>query len=86
MKWKTERQEMDEQELNEEVPGVSRQGTSHSRSLMMLFGGGAKPLGQPPRRRTLDDESRLMELIAAEYEGEAPDDGALEGSGDEYEP
>ncbi|KAF4590493.1 hypothetical protein EYR38_009794 [Pleurotus pulmonarius] len=86
--WRKElvRQEMDERELNEEVPGVSRQGTSHSRSLMMLFGGGAKPLGQPPRRRTLDDESRLMELIAAEYEGEAPDDGALEGSGDEYEP
>jgi hypothetical protein len=33
----------------------------------------------------LDREGLMMELLAAEYEGEAPDDGELKGSGDDYE-
>jgi len=27
----------------------------------------------------------MMELLATEYEGEPPDDGELEGLGDDYE-
>ncbi|KAJ7166407.1 ribonuclease H-like domain-containing protein [Mycena crocata] len=36
------------------------------------------------RRPTFDREQLLMELLAAEHSDEAPDDGELEGSGDDY--
>jgi hypothetical protein len=32
-----------------------------------------------------DHEALLMELLAAEHDSKEPDDGALEGSGDDYE-
>ncbi|CAK5266666.1 unnamed protein product [Mycena citricolor] len=55
------------------------------RSLDKLFGDTAKRPIAVQRRRKLTDEERLMELLAAEFSDEEPDDGALEGSGDEYE-
>lgn len=55
------------------------------RSLALLFAGSQRPLERRPRAR-FDEETRLMELLAAEHDDEALDDGALEGSGDEYEP
>ncbi|KAK0432830.1 ribonuclease H-like domain-containing protein [Armillaria borealis] len=36
-------------------------------------------------RQQFDHETLLMELLAAEHSGEEPDDGALEGSGDDFE-
>ncbi|KAF9021291.1 hypothetical protein BDZ89DRAFT_957628 [Hymenopellis radicata] len=84
----------------EGVPGTSAaasRGPSKSRkflpaTLRKLFGGdgAARPVdttGTRTRQRAaLDEESRLMELLQAEYAEEAPDDGALEGSGDDFEP
>ncbi|KAJ8453944.1 hypothetical protein ONZ45_g19501 [Pleurotus djamor] len=80
-RWKTERQELDAPDENPVRPRA----TWLPRTLALLFGESKRPV-QRPQRRSLDEESRQMELIAAEYEGEAPDDGALEGSGDEFEP
>ena len=37
------------------------------------------------RRLVISEEARLLELIAAERSDEAPDDGALDGSEDEYD-
>jgi hypothetical protein len=54
------------------------------RTLKDLFGGTvSRPITrQPP---ALDDESRLMEHLQAEYSDEPMDDGELEGSGDDFE-
>jgi hypothetical protein len=54
------------------------------RSLKDLFGGTVShPITRRPR--ALDDESRLMELLQAEYSDEPLDDGEMEGSGDDFE-
>lgn len=54
--------------------------------LAKLFGDAPiAPNGPRPRRQQFTQESLLMELLAAGYEDEEPDDGALSGSGDEYE-
>ena len=67
------------------------------RSLALLFGGkssepavGSTPgttdrPQHPSCRAAWTQEQLLMELLAQEAEDEIPDDGALEGSGDEYE-
>ncbi|KAJ3712352.1 hypothetical protein DFJ43DRAFT_1008518, partial [Lentinula guzmanii] len=57
-------------------------------TLEKLFGGNVqRPVAVPQQRRqALDPEARRMELLAAEFSDEAPDDGALEGSGDDYGP
>ncbi|KAJ3995444.1 ribonuclease H-like domain-containing protein [Lentinula boryana] len=62
------------------------------RSLALLFGRSAIETqilegGQPRRARrgAYSEEQLLMELLAQEKEDEILDDGALEGSGDEYE-
>ncbi|KAK7021681.1 hypothetical protein R3P38DRAFT_3196501 [Favolaschia claudopus] len=51
--------------------------------LSKLFAGTVK---KPPsrRRQAFTQEERLMELLAADHSDEEPDDGELEGSGDEY--
>jgi hypothetical protein len=54
-------------------------------TLEKLFGSNvANPVIPVRRKRTFDDESRLMELLAAEHDDEEPDDGAKEGSGDDF--
>jgi hypothetical protein len=52
-------------------------------SLATLFRGASK---QPTSHccQPFDHEALLMELLAAEHDNEEPDDGALEGSGDDY--
>ncbi|KAJ3780334.1 hypothetical protein GGU10DRAFT_417050 [Lentinula aff. detonsa] len=51
-------------------------------TLEKLFGGNVqRPVAVPQQRRqALDPEACRMELLAAEFSDEAPDDGALEGS------
>ena len=52
--------------------------------LSKLFGG---KIPQPPKRaprRAFTREEMLMDLLAAEHSDEEPDDGELEGSGDDY--
>ncbi len=61
-----------------------------SASLATLFGGdgAARPVettGMRTRQHpVLDEEARLMELLGAEYSDEPPDDGELEGSGNDF--
>ncbi|KAJ7580634.1 hypothetical protein C8J56DRAFT_914794 [Mycena floridula] len=55
------------------------------RSLELLFGGVSKKPVQHQPRQVFNREVLLMELLGAEAEDEAPDDGALEGSGDDFE-
>ena len=56
-------------------------------SLALLFGDApaAPQLAERRPRRQFDEEARLMELLAAEHSDEPPDDGELEGSGDDYD-
>ncbi|KAJ7912030.1 hypothetical protein B0H13DRAFT_2478538 [Mycena leptocephala] len=54
--------------------------------LSKLFGEDApRPADHRTRRPTFNREQLLMELLAAEHSDEAPDDGELTGSGDDYE-
>ncbi|KAK7041329.1 DUF659 domain-containing protein, partial [Favolaschia claudopus] len=54
------------------------------RPLGKLFGGTAsKPL-ERRQRKEVSEEALYMELLAAAHSDEEPDDGELEGSGDEY--
>ncbi|KAJ7915879.1 hypothetical protein B0H13DRAFT_2452234, partial [Mycena leptocephala] len=53
--------------------------------LSKLFGEDApRPADHRTRRPTFNREQLLMELLAAEHSDEAPDDGELTGSGDDY--
>ncbi|KAJ7938727.1 hypothetical protein B0H13DRAFT_1546005, partial [Mycena leptocephala] len=53
--------------------------------LSRLFGGTIAKPPQPRSRRALTEEERLMELLGAEHSDEEPDDGELEGPGDDYD-
>ncbi|KAK7017310.1 DUF659 domain-containing protein [Favolaschia claudopus] len=54
-------------------------------TLDSLFGGVIEnPFTLSRRERVVSEESLYMELLAAEHSGEEPDDGALEGSDDNY--
>lgn len=61
------------------------------RTLELLFGGRKetsieKQMERVRRERAYTEEGRLMELLVDEAEGEAiPDDGELEGSGDDFD-
>ncbi|KAJ7695822.1 hypothetical protein B0H14DRAFT_2234990, partial [Mycena olivaceomarginata] len=54
-------------------------------SLALLFGGVVARVVERPQRTQFTEERLYMELLAAEESDEDPDDGALSGSGDEYE-
>jgi hypothetical protein len=88
-KWVEEEREDDSEDDTDEPGGASTSGGHRVRpwlpcSLATLFTGESK---QPPRQRRqpFDHEALLMELLAAEHDSKEPDDGALEGSGDDYE-
>ncbi|KAJ7870625.1 hypothetical protein B0H14DRAFT_2228359, partial [Mycena olivaceomarginata] len=50
-----------------------------------LFGGALnEPIRIRPSHAAVSEEGLYMELLAAEHSGEEPDDGELEGSGDDY--
>ncbi|EJD32807.1 hypothetical protein AURDEDRAFT_178096 [Auricularia subglabra TFB-10046 SS5] len=96
-RWKAAEDETDDEEDAQETSDSSRRSKSFfPRSLALLFGGAAKRPANPaaqtagstadkPRSTRWSKEQLYMELLAAEWDGEEPDDGALEGSGDEYE-
>ncbi|KAJ6467928.1 hypothetical protein DFH09DRAFT_814565, partial [Mycena vulgaris] len=50
-----------------------------------LFGSDLEqPIRIRPQRAAVSEEALYMQLLAAEHSGEGPDDGELEGSGDDY--
>jgi hypothetical protein len=65
--------------------GRSRAANSFPRSLALLFGGDLKKPVEKPHAKKFTREVLMMELLATEESDEDPDDGALSGSGDEYE-
>ncbi|KAJ6494246.1 hypothetical protein C8R45DRAFT_866803, partial [Mycena sanguinolenta] len=68
-----------------EPPGPTRAGQWLPRPFSRLFGGA---IPQPPTRaprKAFTRQQLLMELLAAEHSDEEPDDGELEGSGDDYD-
>ncbi|KAJ7850456.1 hypothetical protein B0H13DRAFT_2360670 [Mycena leptocephala] len=68
------------------ISGRSRKAAGFfPRSLALLFGGDINKPVEKPRCEQFTREALLMELLAAEESDESPDDGALSGSGDEYE-
>ncbi|KAK7027516.1 hypothetical protein VNI00_015149 [Paramarasmius palmivorus] len=82
-KWQEKEHLMESHEPSES--GV-RVPTWRPTMLEKLFGGQVKrSTTLQGAQRALDDESRLMELLAAAHLDEEPDDGELEGSGDDYE-
>ena len=88
-KWIEEERDMSsDDESDQEQPASTSARRSKPwlpRSLALLFGG---KTAQPFRRRkpqAFDEEAWRMELLVAEYDDEPPDDGALAGSGDDYE-
>lgn len=42
-------------------------------------------ISRTQRRAAFSTEARQLELINADWDGEAPDDGEMEGSGDDYD-
>ncbi|EJD40382.1 hypothetical protein AURDEDRAFT_170564 [Auricularia subglabra TFB-10046 SS5] len=68
---------------------IKRAKSLFPRSLALLFGGkAARPADIPPaatRRKAFTEERLYMELLAAEHADEEPDDGAKDGSEDDYE-
>ncbi|KAK7693997.1 hypothetical protein QCA50_003573 [Cerrena zonata] len=95
-KWQQEQLTDSDSDSDSGGDTLSGAGTRRPRSfklplpLAKLFGGQAKkPISTgKQRRRTYTQEALYMELLAAEEEDpdNIPDDGAREGSGDEYEP
>lgn len=68
------------------IPTAERSATWKNCTLRTLFDGAA-PMPKPPReaRETaFEAEAALMEALADHEEDEYPDDGAMEGSGDDY--
>ncbi|KAJ7584740.1 ribonuclease H-like domain-containing protein [Mycena floridula] len=84
-KWVEDEQEHSDEEMPaaEDIGRNQRNKKWLPRSLELLFGGTSKKPIQ--RRKTFNQEVLLMELLSAEADDEAPDDGELEGSGDDYE-
>ena len=83
-KWMEDERESDENEGQmERQQGHTTRTRWLPHSLGLLFGGTAtRPVQRP--RCNFTHETLLMELMAAECEDEIPDDGELEGSGDDY--
>ncbi|KAJ6616189.1 hypothetical protein B0H10DRAFT_2029296, partial [Mycena sp. CBHHK59/15] len=68
-----------------EPPAPTRPGRWLPCPFSRLFGGA---IPQPPAcapRKAFTQQQLLMELLAAEHSDEEPDDGELEGSGDDYD-
>ena len=87
-KWVEEEREDGSEDDSDELGGASKSGGRRIRpwlpcSLANLFTGEIKRSPRQ-RRQPFDREALLMELLAAEHDSEEPDDGALEGSGDDY--
>ncbi|KAF7375831.1 DUF659 domain-containing protein [Mycena sanguinolenta] len=89
--WQSEMQEIDS-DSDIEAPRIDQHQTGSRRraswlpiKLDKLFGDDLeRPIPPRPARSTVSEEGLYMELLAAEHSGEEPDDGELEGSGDDY--
>ncbi|KAJ7206663.1 ribonuclease H-like domain-containing protein [Mycena pura] len=78
--------EEDEEESAMTVPHTASRKKWLPRSLSLLFGGKIQKEPETRRpRKAFNREELLMELLAAEHSDEEPDDGELEGSGDDYD-
>ncbi|KAJ7429693.1 hypothetical protein B0H11DRAFT_1655364, partial [Mycena galericulata] len=88
-KWVKAAQEAEDEEIEETVPSAGSSKTKPAkffpRSLALLFGGDVNKPVEKPRATQFTREILMMELLAAEESDEDPDDGALSGSGDEFE-
>ena len=83
-KWVQDEQDSDDSDSEVTVP----QQRTHKwlpKLLASLFGGSTKRPVKHPARKQFTREALLMELLAAEEADEPLDDGALEGSGDDYD-
>jgi hypothetical protein len=88
-KWQSEMQEVESDSDTDNGPRASQSTGGRRRAswlpikLDKLFGG---DLPQPIRIRpqVVSEEALYIQLLAAEHSGEEPDDGELEGSGDDY--
>ncbi|KAJ7658395.1 hypothetical protein DFH06DRAFT_926550, partial [Mycena polygramma] len=85
--WQSEMRDADDSDSDtDDTP----QAAGHRRAswlpiqLDKLFGGDLKNPIPRPSRAAVSEEGLYMELLAAEHSGEEPDDGELEGSGDDY--
>ncbi|KAJ7939528.1 hypothetical protein B0H13DRAFT_2300805 [Mycena leptocephala] len=65
--------------------GCSRPAKIFPSSLALLFGGDINKPVEKPQPKQFTREALMMEVLAAEESDEAPDDGALSSSGDEFE-
>jgi hypothetical protein len=90
-KWIGEEREANNSDSDDDLPSAPtpRISGAHATAwspckLSVLFRG---EVTQLPRRELLvfDKEAALMEELADQQEDEYPDDGAMEGSGDDYE-
>ncbi|KAF5349830.1 hypothetical protein D9757_015258 [Collybiopsis confluens] len=91
-KWQEDEQNRegdDETDTQPEAGPSSRVKKWLPMSLEKLFGGTARKsvtefMQSRQARRPFTEETLLMELLEAEYSDEPPDDGEMEGSGDDY--
>ncbi|KAE9402348.1 hypothetical protein BT96DRAFT_991320 [Gymnopus androsaceus JB14] len=89
-KWMVEEQEADFMDTDDDAGPEVPAGKDRWLPIKLedLFGGKiTKPLEEfvtSQARKQVSEEALRMELIAAEYSDEPPDDGELEGSGDDY--
>ena len=97
--WQERRANISEDPRDYDVPGMDADGSDLLPiTLKKLFLGrppaveaeaGQVTIGEASQRKrrrlVISEEARLLELIAAEESDEAPDDGALDGSEDDYD-
>ncbi|KAJ7220984.1 hypothetical protein C8J57DRAFT_995911, partial [Mycena rebaudengoi] len=87
LQWVLDAREMDwNSDDEEDAPVTTANDDWLPLPLAKLFGEDApRPAHHRTCRPTFNREQLLMELLAAEHFDEAPDDGELSGSGDDYE-
>ena len=85
-KWIEEERDMSEDDTDTITATSSEQQSKPwlPQSLALLFGRQAWQPLEHPKWWQFDEEAQMMELLATEYEEEPPNDGELEGSGDDY--
>ncbi|KAJ6480605.1 ribonuclease H-like domain-containing protein [Mycena vitilis] len=84
--WQSEMREADDSDSDTDntPPAGHRRASWLPIQLDKLFGGDIKNPIPRPSRAAVSEEGLYMELLAAEHSGEEPDDGELEGSGDDF--
>ncbi len=83
-KWVQDEQDSDDSDPEVTVP-QQRSRKWLPKPLASLFGGSTKRPVKRPACKQFTRKALLMELLAAEEADEPLDDGALEGSGEDYD-